>query len=1750
VPQDVQAVVEGETTPRSSYSVSVKELTNLAKYGRNAMPGTLPPQSAFTYAAMLSVEGAESKDVTFPNGTPIVYVDNFLDFPKGEVVPAGRYDRKTGQWVAEANGVVLQITGSVGDEVTVDPIPAGMTSAERKALKTRNYPIGKSLWRVATNHFSAWDFNWAFAPPDDADPPPGPPPIPPDNWESRCGEGGSIIECETQVLREEVRVAATPFKLVYSSARQPGSSKQLRIPVTGGAIPGPVKRVQLDINVAGKLYSPPVPPTANQVHTLEWDGLDTVGRRLVGRQQVDVAIGFVYDASYQRTARFGDSGSGIPITASLSRAEVTLWRSWSGFLSNMDAAYAGLGGWTLDIHHVLDPWVGTVYLGDGTQASTRPWSVNTVAGTGVSGPVGNDGPAISATISPEPYSGVVLTPAGTIYFADTGRHSVRKVDTAGIISAVATGACTASAPLCYPRRLALGPDGLLYVVTNHSDGSRLVTIDLRTGTIAHVFPEISFPRDLAFAPDGTLYVSRSSGYFYRVRDGMVTQIGLGERTSQALAVGPDGSVYIGDHLGLVVWKYGTNGIFSRFAGGAACPDDGTYGDGKLATEACLSGALSLDVGSDGSIYIADAHHHLIRRVDPSGVISRVVGTSSKVGAEIALEGSSPGATIINQPTGLKVAPDGTLYFIDSIARRLRRMSRGNSPGSSVSRVGSSDGQQIYSFDVNGKHLATQDSYTGATIYSFGYTSTGFLDHVLAHASNRKLLIQRNAAGTAIGIQAPDGQVTALTIDSNNDLTGITHPGGTGSYTFEYYPDRMLKKMWDPKGNAEGGLPYEFAYDKGRLISDKDPRPLAVAQTLTQTSSSSGWTVTHKTPKQYTKVMKTEITDVARTLTVTHRDQTTAVETSTINGTGVFLAPASAPVSSRRSYDTQVVQSDGSKVYTRNFSPASSASSAHVAGAIAYPSSGSNKATFSSERLIELPSGASWFEENTSTVSTNSAGIITAETTRTASNGNGHPVQTTFDPTLRRFTTTTGAGRISYRILDTQGRTSQVQTTGFAPSNYEYDSLGRLFKTRRGSGVLERLSQFDYFAEGSGDRAGYLQTLTEKLVTSGTAARVVSFDRDAIGRVLKETIGTFETTKSWDANGNLATVTPPSKPLHFLAWDAINLQKSYNPPPAGVSTPSTSYTSNVPERSPLLETRPGGATLRWAYDTAGRQDTLTVPNGLLDYDYYPTTPPPGGAAGALSWLKGPYDVNLGFEYDGPLVTNVKWSDRVTGKPIGNIAWTYNGEFLPATESITGASVTFGTVNFGYDYDKLLTCASLAACPAPGIQPGAEALSIVRDAQKGGVVNTVGLGNVTESFTYNTFGEVSSQVVKYGTSTLMSIVYDSAAKPRDALGRITQRIENFGSTSISRDYIYAATGALTDVKIGNSIEEHFRYESNGNRLSDLVNDATNATYDDQDRMVGYAGWTYVYGSNGELQSRSSGTQSWLYSYDVLGNLLSVKPPASTLISYRIDGKNRRIARLKNGVLLKQWLYKDDLSPLAELDAAGAVTARFVYGTRTRVPDFILRASGSSTKTYRLISDQLGSPRMAIDIADGTVVYRADYSAFGKQTMIIGQADWIPFGFAGGLYDPETLLVRFGARDYDAVIGRWTSKDPILFNGGQANLYVYTANDPMNAGDPRGTGPVGCLAMATACGVLSVYDVYDFKSDFDDCMKKAKEAERKSDACGTSPRDIKQRHRNLADVGFECVSGTFNDHLLLEGVNAAACLGAALLCFGQPV
>jgi RHS repeat-associated protein len=333
----------------------------------------------------------------------------------------------------------------------------------------------------------------------------------------------------------------------------------------------------------------------------------------------------------------------------------------------------------------------------------------------------------------------------------------------------------------------------------------------------------------------------------------------------------------------------------------------------------------------------------------------------------------------------------------------------------------------------------------------------------------------------------------------------------------------------------------------------------------------------------------------------------------------------------------------------------------------------------------------------------------------------------------------------------------------------------------------------------------------------------------------------------------------------------------------------------------------------------------------------------------------------------------------------------------------------------------------------------------------------LGSVATSITYNAFGERATDEALLGAASLYRNVYT-----RDRLGRITRKVETVEGATTTFEYAYDLAGRLEQVKTDGSVTATYTYDANGNRLSRVTPSATElGTYDAQDRLLSYGTNVYTYTENGELRTKrdTAISETTTYQYDELGNLISVSLPDGRLIEYVIDAANRRIGKKVNGILVQGFLYGDQLNPVAELDGSGNVVSRFVYGSRPNVPDYMIRGG----TTYRILSDHLGSPRLVVDTATGAVAQRLDYDEWGR--VLLDTAPGLqPFGFAGGIYDSTTGLVRFGARDYDPEVGRWTVKDPIRLDARTSNQYGYTFNDPIDLFDSSGRVSVP-LARAVA-------------------------------------------------------------------------------------
>lgn len=104
------------------------------------------------------------------------------------------------------------------------------------------------------------------------------------------------------------------------------------------------------------------------------------------------------------------------------------------------------------------------------------------------------------------------------------------------------------------------------------------------------------------------------------------------------------------------------------------------------------------------------------------------------------------------------------------------------------------------------------------------------------------------------------------------------------------------------------------------------------------------------------------------------------------------------------------------------------------------------------------------------------------------------------------------------------------------------------------------------------------------------------------------------------------------------------------------------------------------------------------------------------------------------------------------------------------------------------------------------------------------------------------------------------------------------------------------------------------------------------------------------------------------------------------------------------------------------------------------------------YYVASDHLGTPKIITDNT-GMIVRQIEYDSWGVKVSDTNPSFDLPVGFAGGIPDDATGLVRFGFRDYEPGAGRWAAKDPIFFRGGQWNLYAYVRNSPITRKDRSG-------------------------------------------------------------------------------------------------
>lgn len=1228
-----------QTQPLSAMTVRLTEVS-VGEAGPSAMPGDLPPSAGYAYAVELSADEALSAKATrveFDRPSAL-YVENFLGLAIGGAAPAGFYDRERGLWVPSDNGRVLKVVAVTSEVAELDTdgdgmadLPAallamGITADEQRALGGL-YSAGQSLVRVPVSRAGAWTISFPVSLPADAVWPAVGPPV-------------SKASDEPQAAAESVAVTGTPFQLTYRSDRTKGRKDQLDLSLSGSSVPLSLKRIELEVQVAGRRIVQTFLSQPSQTYRLAWDGQDGYGRSVPGAQPIQVRIGYVYDGQYQaplpwRRAFGGASGTAGTVN---SRRPATRWIQWRGTVGRLHASAWTLSGWSLSAHHVFDPVGRALHLGSGERRSAAGGGRALLAVAGkASGFGGDGGKALDAQLASP--ADLAVAADGALYVADTANHRIRRIALDGIITTVAgigtagfagDGAPADKAQLSSPAGVVVGVDGSVFIADSGNHRVRRVATDGRIETVAG---------------DGT------PGY--GGDDGPASSARLNRPARVAL--GPDGSLYIADAENCRVRRVAADGTIETVAGNGTC---GYGGDGGNATDAQVSRVEGIAVAIDGSLWIPDLANHRIRRVGPEGVIRSLAGTGV---AGYGGEGGPGSAASFNEPSGLALGSEAEVLIADRLNHAVRRLGpdavvttlagnglpgnegqngpasfasmasprgliagqegglnlsesatgsyrvldvRSPMPGWSAGTalIPSDDGAEAYELDNRGRHQRTLDSLTGAVRSRFGYDSAGRVVSVTDQSGNQTR-IERDPQGLPSAIVAPGGQRTTLVLDGNAYLSTVTDPAG-GATKLAYTTEGLLTSSTDPRGGVTA-----YTYDpSGRLVKRVDPTGESTIWQRTETSGAV--TVAKTSPLGLSVSRATELTPGRVKQVDTEADGTKTTAETGGDGVQTMTLPDGTQVTAKLSADARW-------------------------GLLA---------PVHESQVMKTPAGLTWVQTASRTATlTNPSDPMSLKSLDETVFINGRLYTSSFDAATKTLNVTTPAGRKSMTVLDAQGRVTSHQLGNLFASTFAYDAQGRLTGVTRGAGTPARLTAFAY------DAQNWVQSLTDAL------SQKTSFTRDAAGRVTQAALPDGKTASfAYDAEGHVTSVTPPARPSHAFTYTPLGLLKSYTAPAVGGAPSTTSYSYDAEGRVSKVA-RPDGTAIDFAYDTGGRLKTVTVPSRSLDYSY--------DASGRLTRVGAGADA-MAYAYDGMLPVSATW----TGAVAGSVSRTYDADFRVASEKV--------------------------------------------------------------------------------------------------------------------------------------------------------------------------------------------------------------------------------------------------------------------------------------------------------------------------------------------------------------------------------------------------------------------------------------------------------------------------------------------------
>jgi len=1189
---------------------------------QKSMPAVLPANSAFTYCAEISVDGAQRVQFDKP---VITWVDNFLGFNVGDIVPVGYYDRDKGAWIASENGIVVKLLDtdtngivdaldSDGDDLPDDLTGDSTFNDEVTGLDDPMiYQPGATFWRVAISHFTPWDCNWPYGPPSDAvRPNPEEKPVQDEQKpdEKTCNEEtGSFTEHRSRVFHEDIPVPGTDMTLHYASNRVEDYKTVISIPASGATIPASLESIIVEMSMAGKKYTSVLDPLPDQKVEFIWDGLNFMGDPVSGTIYAKIKIGFKYSAYYMTPGELAQAFSQLGTGASTSiraRQEIILWNE---SVMEINRPYSAIAkGWGISSQHASQAQKFTLYKGDGTTLKHGMAIVDRFAGTDGSGYSGDGGPALEAEL--DMYMELTSDPAGNIYLADASNNCIRKIDTQGIITTIAggnkknayagDGGPATRAKLNRPSDIECDDEGNLYFISKNYVIRKIDTQGIITtvaGNGVHGYSgdggpateaSLDAPSGLALDSAGNIYtidfVSDSYDRYYRIRkidtNGIINTIHYYYSGNYSftyifgsdLVVDDSGSIYFADYPKNQVRKITQDGESTVFAGNGGLREV-SVGDYGPATQAPIGEIIDITLDPDDNLYISccdfwmGGYGGLIKKVDQHGIITTISGTETKV---IDGDGGLASEAEMELPDSITFDPSGNLYISDR--EFIRKISYAAS-----NFFCDNEGYGYLMSD--GRHEKTIDLETGIFLLEFGYTTENELESITDRFGN-STTIQREVTGIPTEIISPDGIITGLTIDSNNHLTRITHPDG-GYYDFEYTPGGLLTAKIEPESNR-----FDHIFDTNGRLTDA------------LNEEDGHW--------QFARTESAN-NNITSTILTGEGNLTTYVDHTDFSG----------------NYSSVITGPNGEVTTYSSSSDGLSADKSLSCGmdlSFTYDIDPEHKFKFVKEMTEITPLGLIRTTARNHTYEDTDLDTTPDLITKTVT-VNGKTITLENNVLQSQKTITTPEGRI---VTTAYNPATLVTESASIPdlfdTSYGYDSKGRVISVDTDTRGID----YTYNAHG------FLETFTD------AENRTTSYLYDEVGRVTQ--ISRPDTTSLWfsyDANGNMTVLTNPSTIDHGFGFNKVNLNNSYQTPLSG----SYNYTYDK-DRRLISKTFPSLESINYIYDNT-RLSQIKAPEGNIDHTYYCGTKIESITKGSES---------LTYGYDGKLVTSEAFAGTSEPEPV--------------------------------------------------------------------------------------------------------------------------------------------------------------------------------------------------------------------------------------------------------------------------------------------------------------------------------------------------------------------------------------------------------------------------------------------------------------------------------------------------------------------